>query len=699
MNTVVVASRSKDVFFSLQEMLAEGYDLHWAKRLSEVFAALAKRPTDVVLVDTRLEDCDGASALGEITALFPDSVLVYLAPQQEGNEGVIPVEDGAFASVRKPLKRELVRFLVDKATEKRKLTRKVNYLLSVTERAEEKGSPRHNDPTSNGYRPGSSAVLEKGIIRKLLRSLRPIANLEKLLGMFADAVRELFGSNNVAVFAWDSDKGRYTTGAWQGVDEGLAVVCSFGNSHAIVRWLVEHQQLLTRDKLRETVPHDVAAEMGTDMDALRAELILPLLDKGDLIGFVSLGRKMTGKRYEEDDLELLAVIGDCTSGAISTALLYREISTKKMKAEAVLRSITCGIVAVDEQGHILNLNSFAKNALDLSASELIGTSVQKLGSVLADMAFRTLKDGQVLTNRPYRDGATGRAFSVSTCPLLDDRSSPLGAILFFAPLPEETPPATGEEEVSEAKSFADLCGHIADRIKNPLSSIKTFSQLLPEKFDDKEFREKFSEIVGKAVDRINSLADGLTVYGAAGPLDLSATNIAAVIENALASLRNSMGKRNLRVLAPGTDKPATVLGDGQLIRSAFLNVLENSIESTPPDGTITVSVSEVSARGVRERQSAKFVFDYSGISGGDGSALDDELFVQAEFRDNGEGIHPEDMANIGKPFFTRREQKIGLGLAIVRQIVCRHHGRMEIESEQGKGTTVKILLPRDQNSR
>jgi len=698
MNTIVVASRSREVFNSLREILGEGYDLYFAKRLSDVFAALAKRPTDAVFVDTRLEDCEGRAAMGEIASLFPETVLIYLSPQQEGKKGVISTEVGAYACIGKPLDKEVVRLFVEKATEKRRLTRKIDYLLSVAEGAEERNSRRYGDSAPPGYRRGSPAFLGKGMIRKLLRSLRPIMDLNKLLEMFADSVRELFGSNNVAVFIWDSDKGRYVTGAWQGVDEGLAVVCSFSGKHGIVRWLIDRQQLLTRDRLRETLPHDVAAEVGTDMEALRADLILPLLDRGDLIGFLSLGRKMAGKKYEEEDLELLAVIGDCASGAISTALLHREISTQKVRAEAILGSMACGIVAVDEEGRILSLNSFARNALELSDSELVGKSVQKLGSVLADMVFRTLKDDQVFVNRPYRDGATGRAFSVSTCCLLDDGSRPVGAILFFTPLDEETRPDTRKESVSEAETFADFCGQIADRIKNPLSSIKTFSQLLPEKFDDTEFREKFSDIVGKAVDRINALADGLTAYGAAGPLDVSSTNITAVIENALASLRKSMEKRNLRVTAPGTDKPPRVLGDGQLIRSAFLNVLKNSVESTPPDGTITVSVKEVSAGEVRQAKHGELVFDNSGIDGGDGAVLDDEMFIQAEFCDNGKGMPGEAMTKIGEPFFTTKEQKIGLGLAIVRRIVSRHRGRMEIESEEGKGTTVRIILPRGRNS-
>ncbi len=699
MNIVAVATRSKELFASLREMLGEEYDLYFADRLAEVFEALAKRPTDVVFVDARLEDCDGREAVREIAAVFPEVNLIYLGPERAGRESTISAEGGAYARVRRPLERETIRFLAEKAVENRKLSRKIEYLHSLSDGDAKENSDRARDWPLPDHRAQPSGFLAKGMVRKVLKSLSAIGDVNTLLAMFTDSVRELFGSNNVAVFGWDSDKGRYVTGAWQGVDEGLATICSFSTRHGMVRWLIENQQLLTRGKLKNAFSHDVAVEVATDMDALKAEVILPLLEKGNLVGFLSLGRKMTGKKYEEEDLELLAVIGECASGAISTALRHKGLSAEKARTDAILRDIACGIVAVDIEGKIVSMNSFAGNALDLSPRDLVGKSVQKLGSVLADMALRTIKEDGALVTQPYRDRGTGRIFAVSACKMFREGSSISGAILFFTPLAECASPAAKEDGLLGGERFVAFCGNIADRVKNPLSSIKTFAQLLPEKFDDLEFRQKFSDIVGKAVERINLLADGLTAYAAAGQLDLSATNIATVIENAIASLQESLSKRNLRVTAPGSDKPAMILADGQLIRSAFMNVLKNSIESTSASDTISISIREVSAGELRRGAQRGLVFDSTGIDGGDGFVSDEEMFVEAEFRDSGAGIPQAQMTRIGEPFFTTKEQKVGLGLAIARRIVSRHRGRMEIESEEGKGTAVRIVLPREPNSR
>lgn len=697
MNIVVVASRSRGLFSSLQEMLGEEFDLHFAERLSQVFEALATRPTDLVFIDARLADCDGRDAIREIAAAFPEACLVYLSPPEDGGGPGLSDEEGVYASLRKPLSQEIVRFLARKATERKKLSRRIEYLTSVagTTPMEEMG--RMEERLRATSRETTSAFLGTSMVRKLLRSLSPIMNLSELLARFADSIRELFGSNNVAIFTWDPAKGRYTAGAWQGIDEALAQLCSFSNKHPMVRWFLEHRQLLTRDKLRTAFAHDVAAEIGTDMDALRCDVIMPLLEKGSLIGFLSLGKKMTGKRYEEADLELLAVIGDCASGAISMAAVYRELLLSKARTDSILDNIACGIVSVGADARIVNMNCHAEKAFDVNAEELVGKRIQKLGSVLADMVLRTYQEEE-FTNYPYRDLATGRLLSVSTSKVRDERLNLVGVILFFTELDEAATTASAETLIPEdADTFALFCANIADKIKNPLASIKTFSQLLPEKFEDSEFRQKFGEIVGKAVERINSLADGLTSYAETGPLDLTPTNLVAVVENAMAALRKSLNARNIRFDAPGSGKPAMALADGQLIRSAFLRVLRNSIESTPTDGTITISIKEVTAKHLRRPPHNAVVFDYTGIAEKDGAVSDDEVFLETEFRDSGKGISDGRMGQIGQPFFTTKGDKVGLGLAITRQIIIRHSGRIEVGSKETEGTTVKIVLPRGKN--
>jgi two-component system NtrC family sensor kinase len=80
------------------------------------------------------------------------------------------------------------------------------------------------------------------------------------------------------------------------------------------------------------------------------------------------------------------------------------------------------------------------------------------------------------------------------------------------------------------------------------------------------------------------------------------------------------------------------------------------------------------------------------------TSLDDEGYVNIDFRDNGAGIAPDDLEKIFEPFFTTKTKGTGLGLSITRQIIEQHHGKIEIDSEVGQGTTVIVRLPVDREA-
>jgi DNA-binding NtrC family response regulator len=145
MNIVVVASRSRSLFTSLREMLGQDFDLQFADRLSQVFDALAKGPTDLVFVDSRLADCEGRDAVREIASVFPETSLIYLVPPQDGRVCPVSEEKGVYAYLWKPLQKEIVHFLAGKAVERRKLARRIEYLSSLAGKGAAENSARPND--------------------------------------------------------------------------------------------------------------------------------------------------------------------------------------------------------------------------------------------------------------------------------------------------------------------------------------------------------------------------------------------------------------------------------------------------------------------------------------------------------------------------------------------------------------------------
>lgn len=215
------------------------------------------------------------------------------------------------------------------------------------------------------------------------------------------------------------------------------------------------------------------------------------------------------------------------------------------------------------------------------------------------------------------------------------------------------------------KSIAILASGMAHEIKNPLTPIKTFSEQLPSRLDDKEFLLKFSKIINKEVDRIDSLVQELLNFAKPSRPELQITNIQQLIEQTLDLLNNEIIRHKINLRISFEIKNFLINIDRNQIKQALLNIFLNAIDAMPHGGTIGVVASN--------------------------EAMKQSLII--EISDTGCGIAPKDLSHIFDPFFTKKDHGTGLGLSITHEIINNHNGRILAESELGKGTTFKIELP------
>ncbi len=216
------------------------------------------------------------------------------------------------------------------------------------------------------------------------------------------------------------------------------------------------------------------------------------------------------------------------------------------------------------------------------------------------------------------------------------------------------------------KSIAILASGMAHEIKNPLTPIKTFSEQLPFKLDDKEFLLKFSKIINKEVDRIDGLVQELLSYARPSIPHLEPTNIGQLIEQTLEFLNNDIIGHKITLNTSFNNKNTLINIDFNQIRQAFLNIFLNAIDAMPHGGTLTVTTH------------------ITGIS---------PSKIIIEITDTGCGIDPKDLSHIFDPFFTKKDHGTGLGLSITHEIIKNHNGRILVESELGKGSDFRIELP------
>ena len=217
-------------------------------------------------------------------------------------------------------------------------------------------------------------------------------------------------------------------------------------------------------------------------------------------------------------------------------------------------------------------------------------------------------------------------------------------------------------------ALGTLTAGLAHEIRNPLVAIKTFTQLLPTRFDDNEFRDHFLQVTAGEVDRIASLVTELLDFARPSQPKLNSEDLNQVVEKMAMLVDTESHKKNIKILKDLYASLPSVTLDKEQIKQVLLNILLNAVDATPENGTISVSTRPVTRNGYLD-------------------------CVQVVIADTGKGIPAEDLEKVFTPFYTTKHTGSGLGLSISHQIIQEHQGNIEVESKQNQGTTFRIILP------
>jgi two-component system NtrC family sensor kinase len=220
-------------------------------------------------------------------------------------------------------------------------------------------------------------------------------------------------------------------------------------------------------------------------------------------------------------------------------------------------------------------------------------------------------------------------------------------------------------------SLGLLTAGLAHEIRNPLVAIRTFTQLLPERYDDAEFREGFQGLALKEVDRICGLITDLLSFARPSRPNVAEENINQVVDGIARILETEAKEKGVEIVRDFAGELPKVWIDREQMKQVFMNLILNAIQAMKEGGLIYVFT----------RPNSK------------NEAGDPGQFVQVEIRDNGVGIPEENLDHIFDPFFTSKDEGSGLGLSISHQIVQEHGGYVTVESNIGTGTSFFINLP------
>jgi PAS domain S-box-containing protein len=373
----------------------------------------------------------------------------------------------------------------------------------------------------------------------------------------------------------------------------------------------------------------------------------------------------------KDKYQKLSVSGDDMEVANSI------LSYEKERIESVIDSIDDGIMVRDLVGSIIYVNRTMAYLLKLSGEEAIGKTIQDCidNEEIISFIERNQLNGSSFTQKNLevipKHFDREKILLISYLPLLSPEESVLGNVIIAKDI-------TAAKMAQQNQS--DFIAHVSHELRTPLTTIKSYVEMLmDDEVSDDNTKIDFYNTINDEANRLARLISNLLNISKieTGSLTINKDMIKtrAFIKDIVQSIESQAISKNINLESIVPDKLSALVAEKDLLRVAILNILGNAIKYTPAGGSITFKTEE------------------------------NDRDVTVDISDNGYGISKEELPHIFDKFFRSSDENIkqqtgnGLGLALSREIIRLHDGKIEVTSKPGQGTHFTLTLPKEDSPR
>jgi PAS domain S-box-containing protein len=530
---------------------------------------------------------------------------------------------------------------------------------------------------------GARTLDFRATVSKAADILKSVSTLPELLERFGKTIAEAVGTDRVAILL--NEKQKFIEAYSAGALSSTAKI-TLSEDGPVVQQLSKDQQPIVLDELYRLRTTPETEQLIRKLQLLEAAVVTGVFLRQQLVAIVVLGPRLSRRIYGSVEQNALQVLCGQLAVAVENARLFTEVQNAKIYNETLLQNLTTGVIAADTDGTITVFNKEAEQITGLKWRDLVDHRIDDLPEPLRHLLHEALESGEQQTNREavLRTGDEGVIVRVSSSIFHGQAGQMLGALMVLTDI---TALKRLEQQIRRSDRLASLgtlSAGMAHEIKNPLVSIKTFTQLLPERYQDSDFRETFSSLIGHEIDRIDSLVNQLLRFARPAKPLLKPMHVHDVLEKSLMLVGHRLYQKEIKLSRLWNAEVDTIHADADQLEQVFLNFFLNAMDAMKEGGELTVATE---IRAAEEWAGAVKPLR----EGANGSASTEVLRVTV--RDDGEGIRGEDIPHVFDPFFTTKDYGTGLGLSVVHGIIQEHGGEIEVESEVAKGTAFHILLP------
>lgn len=390
-----------------------------------------------------------------------------------------------------------------------------------------------------------------------------------------------------------------------------------------------------------------------------------------------------------------------------------ELRRLRLGTADVLRTLSSGVVTLDESGQVAYMNPAAAELLGLDADMWLGRDLlpelNRRAPEISRAVRETIRKRAVVRNREALvDGAQSASrrdrLALGTAPSRSDvggSTSVAGSPSAGVPVsvstalhsPPDAPPSVTlvlqdmrvvrqlenlRLRTGRLEAVAELSASLAHEIRNPMASIRSSAEQLARRAGDDEDEQMLTGLIVREADRLTRLLGEFHSFARVDVVERKPIDVERLIHEVIDVVRQrpeAQGRAGFEVEARG--HLADLWGDPDLLYRILFNLILNAVQVGAPDRPVRVRI-------VADSLGPMFVPGRP------------ELGEPVRIRviDDGPGIDPDDMSRIFDPFFTRRKGGTGMGLAIAYRAVQAHGGVLLASSEPGKGAAFSVVIPR-----
>ncbi|QHI69654.1 ATP-binding protein [Tichowtungia aerotolerans] len=486
---------------------------------------------------------------------------------------------------------------------------------------------------------------------------------ETLMALFSGFIIRAFQTTRVVLLKVGADgvfRHHYAFPEW-----GEKTDLSLSSQSSLVELVRRDAEPFTEDTLERMRPSILVNGARRDMRALGASVAVGSFTHKKLQMVVLLYPKTSRAIYDLREQKALQLVCNQLAVALENANLYTAVQNGKIYNEILLDSLTSGIVAVDDARQVTVFNQRAQTITHLPVEDIVNESMEQLPAALTEIVEKILTTGAgVRDYDTFIDTGEDRVpVRVSGSAFHGHTGKHLGALLVFSDMTLLRKMEERIRRTDRLSSIGTLSAGMAHEIRNPLVTIKTFTELLPEQYGNQEFRETFFDLVDQEVQRIDAIVNRLLNFARPAKASLKPVYLHDIIENSIRLVEQQVINNKIQLQTNLAAEHHLILADAEQINQTLVNFFLNAIQAMDLGGTLSVET------------------------------MLNKSAICIDVRDTGCGLSEEHEKHIFDPFFTTKESGVGLGLSVSHGIIQEHQGTIHVDSEPGKGTVFHVELP------